>query len=378
MMKKFVINVFFFCAPLLLFAIPPFLALKISRENYFEIDNVVTRKKKYLIGYAYNEPNYGYLKWKEVTSKPKQNILAVGSSRILQFRAKMFQSSFYNAGYTIISISEFVPFLKSIPKSKYPEVLIVNLDQWMFNKRSDPLSSGNPIDKWKNSFRKNASATTLNNVWQDLLTGKYGYVSLLKTSGEKGLEKIGLNAAVNDKGFRNDGSIFYGDQITKLMNNDSTANDYLYNDTYKRIAAGNNKFEYASEVNPKALFELDNLLKFCAVNNIYVVAFLPPYANKVNEKMQQSGNYSYMSKIYPAAVSIFKKYGFELWDMTLLGKYGSDDGETIDGFHGGEVTYQKMLIYMIENNSRLKDYTSLPKLQSDLNHKLNNYIVYGY
>ena len=162
------------------------------------------------------------------------------------------------------------------------------------------------------------------------------------------------------------------------MNNDSTANDYLYNDTYKRIAAGNNKFEYASEVNPKALFELDNLLKFCAVNNIYVVAFLPPYANKVNEKMQQSGNYSYMSKIYPAAVSIFKKYGFELWDMTLLGKYGSDDGETIDGFHGGEVTYQKMLIYMIENNSRLKDYTSLPKLQSDLNHKLNNYIVYGY
>jgi len=378
MMKKFVINVFFFCAPLLLFAIPPFLALKISRENYFEIDNVVTRKKKYLIGYAYNEPNYGYLKWKEVTSKPKQNILAVGSSRILQFRANMFQSSFYNAGYTIISISEFVPFLKSIPKSKYPEVLIVNLDQWMFNKRSDPLSSGNPIDKWKNSFRKNASATTLNNVWQDLLTGKYGYVSLLKTSGEKGLEKIGLNAAVNDKGFRNDGSIFYGDQITKLMNNDSTANDYLYNDTYKRIAAGNNKFEYASEVNPKALFELDNLLKFCAVNNIYVVAFLPPYANKVNEKMQQSGNYSYMSKIYPAAVSIFKKYGFELWDMTLLGKYGSDDGETIDGFHGGEVTYQKMLIYMIENNSRLKDYTSLPKLQSDLNHKLNNYIVYGY
>ena len=377
-MKKFVINVFFFCAPLLLFAIPPFLALKISRENYFEIDNVVTRKKKYLIGYAYNEPNYGYLKWKEVTSKPKQNILAVGSSRILQFRANMFQSSFYNAGYTIISISEFVPFLKSIPKSKYPEVLIVNLDQWMFNKRSDPLSSGNPIDKWKNSFRKNASATTLNNVWQDLLTGKYGYVSLLKTSGEKGLEKIGLNAAVNDKGFRNDGSIFYGDQITKLMNNDSTANDYLYNDTYKRIAAGNNKFEYASEVNPKALFELDNLLKFCAVNNIYVVAFLPPYANKVNEKMQQSGNYSYMSKIYPAAVSIFKKYGFELWDMTLLGKYGSDDGETIDGFHGGEVTYQKMLIYMIENNSRLKDYTSLPKLQSDLNHKLNNYIVYGY
>ena len=98
MMKKFVINVFFFCAPLLLFAIPPFLALKISRENYFEIDNVVTRKKKYLIGYAYNEPNYGYLKWKEVTSKPKQNILAVGSSRILQFRANMFQSSFYNAG----------------------------------------------------------------------------------------------------------------------------------------------------------------------------------------------------------------------------------------------------------------------------------------
>lgn len=378
MMKKFLIKIFFFCAPLLLLAIPPFLALKIAHENYFEIDNVVASNKKYLIGYAYNESNYAYLKWKEVTSKPKQNILALGSSRILQFRANMFESSFYNAGYTVSSISEFVPFLKSIPKSKYPEILIVNLDQWMFNKKSDALKDRSLVDKWKNSYKRNASVTTLKNVWQDLLTGKYGYLSLLNKSGEERLEIIGLNASVHDKGFRNDGSMFYGDQVTKLINNDSTANDYHYNDTYKRIVEGNNRFEYGSEVNPKALFELDNFLKFCASNKIYVVAFLPPYANKVYESMKQSGNYTYISKIYPASISIFRKYGFELWDMTILSEYGSDDRETIDGFHGGEVTYQKILIDMIENNSRLKAYTCLTKLQSDLQHKLNNYIVYGY
>ena len=118
------------------------------------------------------------------------------------------------------------------------------------------------------------------------------------------------------------------------------------------------------------------MLYYCKNNNIYVVAILPPFANSVNMKMLQSGNYKYMDSIYYKSNKIFEQYNFELWDMSNLNKYDSNDNETLDGFHGSEVSYLKMLIYLIENGSKLNDYTNLQKLKIDLSNKGNAYSVY--
>jgi hypothetical protein len=348
--------------------------LKISGESYTDIDDLILSGEKYLIGYAYDEKNYKYLKWKETVSRVKQNILALGSSRILQFRENMFTSSFYNAGYTISSISEFLPFMNSIPKDNYPDILIISLDQWMFNENWDALNENQNNLQWKYEFNKRASIITVINVWTDIIKNKYGFSTLFHNSDS--VKRIGLNAIVNNKGFRNDGSMHYGDQITKLINKDSTANDFNYYDTFQRIEGGNMRFEYGSEINDKALQHLDSFLAFCKTNNIHVVGFLPPFANKVNEKMEETEQYGYEKDIYPGSLPIFQKYGYELWNLTYLNTYGSDDTETLDGFHGGEVTYQKMLIYMVENGSILKEYTDITRLIKDLNHKKNDYVVY--
>ena len=65
-------------------------------------------------------------------------------------------------------------------------------------------------------------------------------------------------------------------------------------------------------------------------------------------------------------------------DMTFLKKYDSGDNETLDGFHGGEVSYLKMLVFLVENNSILKDHVNLLKLKEELKNRTSDYIVYKY
>ena len=61
-----------------------------------------------------------YLKWKALQEKDRKEIWALGSSRVLQLRKQMFTTTFYNAGFTVIRIKDFMLFMKSIPKNKYP------------------------------------------------------------------------------------------------------------------------------------------------------------------------------------------------------------------------------------------------------------------
>ena len=43
----------------------------------------------------------------------------------------MFETSFYNAGGTVTTIANYLDFLK-VFKDKYPTILIIGLDQYMF------------------------------------------------------------------------------------------------------------------------------------------------------------------------------------------------------------------------------------------------------
>lgn len=377
-MKKFLYKILLFSIPGIIWIIPPIVILMFSGENYAPIDNLISGKSKYLIGYAYNEENYKYLKWKEATSKKKVDILALGSSRILQFRESMFDSSFYNAGYTISNIPDFIPFLKSMPENKYPEVLLINLDQWLFNKNTVPSKGNTSFSASDVSFNHMASFQTFKNVWADIFKGKYSYTGLLNKYNNTTIKKVGLNATLNDKGFRNDGSMYYGNQISKLINKDSTVDDYNFKDTYARIHKGIRGFEYGNQINEAAIQELTKFLRFCSYHNIYVIAILPPFADRVNEYFETNGHHTYIRKIYPEVSPVFKKFGFELWDMSHLSTYNSGDHETIDGFHGGEVAYLKMLCYLLEHQSILNKYTSTDKLKQNLQTKINDYLVYDY
>jgi hypothetical protein len=284
----------------------------------------------------------------------------------------MFAKSFYNAGYTIASLGEFVPFLKSVPKEKHPEYLIINLDQWMFNETWDKLDRSYDKSHWSDTFQKNANLSTMISVWKDIFAKKYSF----QITKNENVTTIGLNACFNNTGFRNDGSMWYGGQIKKLLDHNAKANDFECKETLQRIVTGTNRFEFGNTINPKALKALDELLKYCKQQNIQLISFIPPFADKVNEALSKSNHHQYMDLVTPACLPIFKKYDDEFYDFRYLKSIDSNDTEVIDGFHGSEVTYLKMLLKMVEANSVLKNVINLAQLKSDLEKAKNKYEVY--
>lgn len=379
-MKLFLYKSLIFILPIFILLGIPTSILVYSGESFSKIEKVVESGSEYLIGYAYQEVNYPFLKWKELHNRPKQDIIALGSSRVLPFRDKMFTVPFYNCGYTITSIADFLPFIKSIPPDKKPNYLILGLDQWMFNSNWDNLEIKQSKHRytpstinWRELYTTNFSISMINNVWKDIFLGKYG-TNILKRKND--IEELGLNAILNNKGFLKDGSFYYGNQITYLLDNNPLAGDYLFKDTYSRIEEGNRRFEYASEINPKAIDKVKELLSYLKDEDFKVIAIIPPFANAVNTKIEETGKYNYMKQIYPSLKPIFDSYGFELWDMSSLNTYHSNDKETIDGFHGGSVSYLRMMIYMIENYSILKEISNISQLKKDLENRINDLLVY--
>ena len=372
-MQKFIKRLFIFSIPVIIVLLLPFYVLWKYDENFYKIDNLITGNEKYLVGYGYNEYNYRYLKWANLNSNPKKAVWALGASRVLEFRSNMFDSSFYNAGFTINGINDYLPFLKSIPAEKYPHYLLLSLDHMMFNEACDNLKTTPAVNFWQSSFRLYPRPGVYQAAFKDMLTGKYPVISFDEPDT---INKVGLNAEVNNTGFRNDGSMYYGVQIPKLISNDTTADYYNYVNTLQRIKNGNMRFEFGKSVNEKALVKLDSLLGFCRNNNIEVVAFLPPFADKVYDSMISSGNYPYLFSLFSKMKPVFNKYEFECYDFSKMSLCNSNDNETIDGMHGSEVTYIKLLIKMLESDSKLNNVTNLNRLRNDLSHKLNRYEVY--
>jgi hypothetical protein len=369
MKRKFLILSFIFSLPLICFiGIPSYILWK-TGEEFINIDKIILTNDKYLIGYAYDEKNYGYIKWLKVTNQ-KYKIITLGTSIVLQFRYQMFTSPFYNAGYTIGSIWDFIPFLENI--SSPPEYLIIGLDQYMFNEAWNKGKKKSDKEKWKNSFSKYPTAITMTRIWKDILCRKYNFSF---PSNDK-ITYIGLNAFVNNKGIHNDGSMYYGSEIHNLLHDDSYRSN-LFQDTFDRIEKGINRFEYGDHIDENAIKELEQLLQYCNNRHINLIAFLPPYANTVFENMDKSGKYNYIMEIYARSKPIFDSYGFELYDFSTVESCNSNDNEVIDGFHGGEVTYLKMLIEMINSGSILKNVVDIDSLTNDLLKKINNYQVYN-
>ncbi|HEY3308708.1 MAG TPA: hypothetical protein VGJ93_09660 [Desulfuromonadaceae bacterium] len=389
-MWKLIIKITVLVAPYALYFAIPFFVILGTNELYLDLDRIilkVTEGNRYLIGLGFDETPYRYLKFKTLASLPKQDIVAIGSSRVLTFRDKMFsQSSFYNAGYTVDTIDDFSTFLSLVPNDKVPGTIIIGIDQWMFNTRytqdTRKLHQNSYINL--NVFDFNTLVSAAPKIYKNIYNGTLSIATMLDSYkselapdiSEFKCKKIGFNAHINSTGFLNDGSIYYGKQIADLISGCKTANDYNFEDTFNRIRTGSARFQYGSEVDTASIHQLENFLDICKKKNICVVAFLPPLADKVYTEMISSGKYKYISLLPKKLGSIFNRYGFEFYDFTTIASTGSTDNEALDGFHGSEAVYMNILIKMLDAGSILNKNCNISELKMRLENKLNRYTIY--
>lgn len=366
-LRLFVRRILMFAVPAVLVVAPAVTILAWSGESFRNVDEALVQldEQPLLTGYAYNEFNYGYLKYSRLTSLPRQSVVALGSSRVLAFREEMFRSSFYNAGYTVSPVEEFREFLSNVPETLSPEILVIGIDQWMFNRTWIDQSNTD-----KSRWTKNQSDSlqlglkTIPKLYKDLARGKIGFG---KTPEDGGVVCVGLNAICNQMGFRNDGSFSYGTEVTKLLKTDPLNEDLPF--------PRGTRFAPANVVDAEAKQELKELLVYCSDRGINVVGFLPPFMDRLYEQMLASGEHEYVANLGTELRPLFDDFGFEFHEFQSMHSCGSDDSEAIDGFHGSDVTYVRMLLKMLEQGSILAEHIDESRLRTQLAERQNRYSV---
>lgn len=312
-----------------------------------DIDKVILeqRNSDCLVGMAYNEQT-PYMKLENV-NQYKPELIALGTSRVMQFKEDFFECSFYNCGGAVSgNYDEYVNFLENM--TYVPKYVILGLDVWVFNDRWNQKCKvyDTYVEIEKQSRSRRAIVKEIEAAFND---GSLNYHSLDNfTNG------IGVNARVKGNGFSKDGSYVY----RNTYQYPERQVDYNFADTYSRIDSGDRRFEYGEHCDVDTIEKLSVLLEYCQDKGIHVIGFLAPMAPSVCNKMLRSGEYKYINEISPFCNELFEQYGFEYYDYWNPTDFGIDDSYYIDGFHSSEVANAIMLIKMIQNGCKLKDVCS--------------------
>lgn len=354
-MKKFLYRFLLFLIP---FYIIGFTIILCGVAGYktgelCEFDDLIGKQRanhSVLIGMGYNEQT-PYYKLKNANYY-QADVIALGTSRVMQFKFDYFSEGFYNCGGAVSqNYDEYLNFLKNL--NYQPKLIILGLDEWIFN------------DAWNQYCAEYSEfqAITLNDrnkwsiIWEmikDLISNKWNFSQIDNYS-----ENYGFNGRIKENGFCWDGSYYYG----ATYRNPELQKDYMFADTFDRINFGRYRFEWGGHAdNQRAFEQLENFLAYCKNNDIIVIGFTPPYAPSVYDKMMQSGNYGYLAEITPMCEMIFKSFDYEYYDYMDSTLLGLDDTYFVDGFHGNDVVYANIIDDILKQGSYLGSYINKEKL----------------
>ena len=327
----------------------------IYEHNSFS--TIVTRQQKNgsMYGTLLNENVFGYKL--ELIRQTKPDIIALGSSRVLQFRQEYFTTSFGNAGNAMNTLKEGEYFLEEILKIYKPQLIILGLDFWFFS----PYFTNFRDAPYHTITGTGISAEKILTILQLIAQGEFFHLHYIVdnhfiTNPYTTLDSLGLNAINKGRGFLPDGSYVYGEVFEK-----TPTKDVHFANTLQRIEQGNSRFEYAKTVDMTRITDLLKILSLLEQNNIKVVLFIPPIAPSIYTAMQEKAeNYGYIDELF----ATMKALNLKVFNYHNPNTLHNDDCEFIDGFHGGDVYYARILQDMAKQNSLLKEHTNFARLQT--------------
>jgi hypothetical protein len=287
--------------------------------NKFSVQN-------FLIGEPYYENHMKWYKWQK--NIDNVDLIAIGSSRVLQFKSEFFSSPFFNLGYLVGTPKQTFQLIKE--KKIKNKTIIIALDQWAFNKEWSN-NNKNFIKPSKPDFIKaSISAGRL----KDAIKFK---ISPFLYSPKSNILKIGAGAKLSLDGITNDGSYYYGKIYQGLLTNNKEliGIDYKFSNTIKRIKKGDSRFQYGKICDQTALDNFEELVKYNIDQGNIVIYFFPPFAPTI-QNLLKGNRYSYILDASNKIAQIAKKHKVTFFDYTFL---KSIDEMYIDGFHGGAEIY---------------------------------------
>ena len=157
-------------------------------------------------------------------------------------------------------------------------------------------------------------------------------------------DNIGVAAIKRGYGSRADGSHDYG---LRYFGTDPAFDDAGFGNTLSRIERGVVQFTHGGQIAAPRFAELDRLLALLVAADITPVIILTPLANRVLDQMlARPRAYAYVAAFRDRITAL----KFETYDFTDPESLGANDCEFLDGFHGGEIVYQRILAEIVKRN----------------------------
>lgn len=344
-MKRFLIKLFFSTIPALLLLTFPVWAFIKSKELLsldIVVEEMATNGKGKLVGWGYLDNDKAFKL--RMSQRLKTDILALGTSRIMQFQGEWFNEdySFYNAGGGVFRLDEMRVFLERLHYN--PKILFVCLDQFFFKENWGDPRVANYNYEWKPA---EIISTNLLVFFRDWMDHKIQIDSLNHT------HHIGMNAVINNNGYRADGSYYYG----LIYKYPEKSEDYQFKSVLSHLEDGEPRWDYCRTVNKEAKEELKNLIEYCKSHQILLVTYLPPFSPMVWQKMMSMGDdYGYMKVLSDELSPLFDQVSSKFFSFNNGGELNSSNCEFIDGFHGSNKTYLRMVLRMLEQDEDLIPY----------------------
>lgn len=278
----------------------------------------------------------------EATLSRRPDVLALGSSRMNQWRSAMFHpQTFYNAGnsaYTTADLTRFVTELGAYS----PKVLIFPVDFYMFDpnwakgfdyvEHGDVLSNGSQAASmfWGSLYEFRSKPLLVASSWKDPVYG---------------IRALGLQAVETGIGFREDGSLQYGNLI--LGNNDGVLS---MEGMLKRVASGEAPVQFADRIDPKMKQDFQAFVAMVKARGIVPIGVTMPIAPLIVQALNTSPRHGIWREFRTAEFRDWiAQTGVTYFDFTDDPDLNTRTKEFVDPIHASEPYYARLLAKMVLN-----------------------------
>ncbi len=306
-------------------------------------DQVIARQQKsdgLYFGLAEAPGNYKFAAY----AKRKPDIVVLGSSRAHQQHQEFYIKPSYTMSGLVYTPADAIQTMDLLVQVHKPKYVIYNLDYFAFCTRfrgvSDQKSFSRPRGKpntgwaWgsSNRFRLvpdliQQGRLSLGQVWA-LAMHRY-------PSAPQGHELIGMNALLDQRGFRLDGSMH---NINGFLQDPA-----FMEEARKQIREGTLQFEGNCAYNPETMAHLMMLQEDMERQGIRLIVHMPPIAPDIYRRFRAAR--PDISGYFTVLLEQLARQRLHDFHNHVDGAViGAPDIEFSDGYHGGDVTEARSIL----------------------------------
>jgi hypothetical protein len=249
---------------------------------------------------------------------------------MMQVRPELFRGRMINAGGAMSSASDGYHFLRMALTRHNPKFVLIGLDFWAFN---SAFQLAEPLDLVPEALRR--PVVKIDNLLLPFLWIWKGQVDVSRLGDYAANCHMGAPASSRMDGFGPSGEYYY----TSLAQGRTPSQDEEFKDTLSRIARGDNRFQYGASPSQEHLDQLARLAELLDAAGVPHAFVMPPLALPVYQALRaRKDDYAY---VWELEEYLARQYGaFVFHDRRTI---SSTDCEFVDGFHGGDVIYARLV-----------------------------------